>query len=124
MLVTALAAPSPRPPVVIRRPQAIASAELAAVKRIFVDDFGPDPASRQVQATVVTALVRSGRFIVTENRDRADAILRGTAIEASSQEVHAFSEGTAVGRAATKDTTVDTQTDQQATVSLRLVSKD
>ena len=48
---------------------------------------------------IVSALVASKRFVVTENRDRADAVLKGVALEKTSQEVHAFGEGTAVGGA-------------------------
>jgi hypothetical protein len=48
----------------------------------------------------VTALVGSKRFVVTENHDRADAVLKGVALEKSSQELHAFGESTAVSSAA------------------------
>jgi hypothetical protein len=44
-------------------------------------------------------LVATKRFKVTENRDKADAILKGVALEKSSQEVHAYGEGTSVGTA-------------------------
>src|SRR5262249_26019757 len=73
---------------------------LLAVKRIYVDSFGEDPISRQLQSMVISSLMASNRFIVTENRERADAILKGSALEKTSQEVHAYSDSTAVGGAA------------------------
>src|SRR5260370_32428480 len=74
-----------------------AAAGLLQVKRIFVEGFGDDAASKQIQAMVVTSLTESKRFIVTENKDRADAILRGSGLEKSSQEVHAYSDSTGSG---------------------------
>lgn len=76
------------------------SAELLQVKRIYVDSFGDDPVSKEMQSMIVSALASTKRFVVTENRDRADAILKGVALEKTSQELHAYGEGTAVGGAA------------------------
>jgi hypothetical protein len=121
-----------------------APSPVASVRRIFVDSFGSDPDSRQIQAIVVTALVASHRFIVTEDRNHADAILRGEAVEHRSQEVHAYHEGTGVGAGgaavvanssgatgvaraeslAANDSTLDTETVESASVSIRLVSAD
>lgn len=73
---------------------------LLKIKRIYVDSFGDDPISKEMQSMIVSALVGSKRFLVTENRERADAVLKGVALEKSSQEVHAYGESTAVGGAA------------------------
>jgi len=70
---------------------------LKDVKRIYVDTFGSDPVSAQIQAMVVTQLLQSNRFVVTENREKADAILKGAGIEKTSTEKHAFETGTAAG---------------------------
>ena len=72
-------------------------AALLKVKRIFVDSFGDDVISKELQSMIVSALVATKRFKVTENRDRADAILKGVALEKTSQELHAYGESTAVG---------------------------
>jgi hypothetical protein len=40
------------------------------------------------------------KAIVTENKEKADAILKGTAIEKTSQELHSSSDATSVGAAA------------------------
>lgn len=73
--------------------------QLNDVKKVFVESFGDDLISREIQSMIVSSLVSSKRFTVTENRDRADAVLKGVALEKTSQEVHAYGEGTAVGAA-------------------------
>lgn len=74
--------------------------KLLQVRRIYVEQFGDDAASKQLQAMVINALAESKRFIITENKERADAILKGSGLEKSSQELHAIGEGTSVGVAA------------------------
>jgi len=74
--------------------------KLLKVRRIFVDSFGDDAVSKQIQAMTVNSLQSSKKFIITENKDRADAILKGTALEKTSQELHAIGEGTSVAGAA------------------------
>lgn len=76
------------------------SAKLLSVKRIYVESFGDDVISKQLQAMVVNALTQSKRFIITENKEKADAVLKGTGLEKTSQELHAIGEGTTVARAA------------------------
>jgi hypothetical protein len=70
--------------------------DLARVRRIYVDTFGDDPVSKQVQSMLITALVESKRFQVTENRESADAIMKGVATEASSKDFHAASENSSL----------------------------
>ncbi|TAN21238.1 MAG: hypothetical protein EPN33_11450 [Acidobacteria bacterium] len=97
---------------------------LTAVKRIYVEPFGKDAQSQAIQSMVISTLVASGRFIVTENRGRADAVLQGQAIERTSQQLHTYQSATRVGRLASNDRTADTETDSHAAVSVRLVAKD
>jgi len=103
-------------------------AALLKVKRIFVDSFGDDAISKELQSMIVSALVATNQIKVTENRERADAILKGVAIEKTSQELHAYSEGTAVGgrngAAAIKDSSANTETVQEAKIAVRLVDLD
>ncbi len=131
-------------------------AALLKVKRIFVDSFGDDVISKELQSMIVSALVATKRFKVTENRDRADAILKGVALEKTSQELHAYGESTAVGAASggshgevsgtvvngtgsvsgsssggfiarhmgTSDSSVNTETINEARVAVRLVNPD
>jgi curli biogenesis system outer membrane secretion channel CsgG len=72
---------------------------LLKVKRIYVESFGEDITSKELQSMIVSSLVATKRFKVTENRERADAVLKGVALEKSSQELHAYSEATSVGSA-------------------------
>jgi hypothetical protein len=74
--------------------------KLLGVKRIYVDSFGDDLQSKQLQAMVMSSLAESKKFIITENKEKADAVLKGSGLEKTSQELHATSEGTAVGAAA------------------------
>jgi curli biogenesis system outer membrane secretion channel CsgG len=76
------------------------AAKLLNVRRIYVESFGGDSASQQLQAMVINSLAESKRFIVTENKDKADAVLKGTGLEKRAQEFHAIAEGTAVSTAA------------------------
>jgi len=127
-------------------------ATLLKVKRIFVDSFGDDAISKELQSMIVSALVASKRFKVTENRDRADAILKGVALEKTSQELHAYGESTSVGAASggshgeisgaggvvsgsssggfiarhmgTSDSSVNTETINEARIAVRLVNAD
>ena len=129
---------------------------LLKVKRIFVDSFGDDVISKELQSMIVSSLVATKRFKVTENRDRADAILKGVALEKTSQELHAYGESTAVGSASggshgevsgsvvngtgsvsgsssggfiarhmgTSDSSVNTETINEARIAVRLVNPD
>lgn len=52
--------------------------ELVGLKRVFVDKFGGGEGSAQLRDMVIASLQRARLFIVTENADRADAVLRGS----------------------------------------------
>jgi hypothetical protein len=125
---------------------------LLKVKRIYVDSFGDDTISKELQSMIVSSLVATKRFKVTENRERADAVLKGVALEKSSQELHAYGEATSVGGAAggshseisgsggtfsgssgggfvarhmgTSDSSVNTETVNDARIAIRLVNPD
>jgi hypothetical protein len=122
--------------------------KLIQVRRIYVESFGDDKISKILHAMVINSLVASKRFIITENKDKADAVLKGTAIEKTSQEVHASGEGTAVAGAAgavsgyanrssasvtgasvahaaqIEDSQLSTETIDRAAVAVRLVAAD
>lgn len=75
-------------------------AGLIEVKRIYVESFGTDEASKQLESMVVSSITESKRFIVTEDKNKADAILKGSAMQRTSQELHAYGSATNVGTAA------------------------
>ena len=69
---------------------------LARVRRIYVDPLSGGVAAEQIQDMVVAALRNTGLFVITENRERADVILKGSADEKIFNEVHSSSESIGV----------------------------
>lgn len=70
-------------------------ARLLRVRRLFVDRFGGGEGAAQIRDMVIASLQRSGLFLITENPDRADAVLRGSAEDLVFTDV--FQSGEAVG---------------------------
>jgi hypothetical protein len=117
-----------------------------------VESFGTTEAAQQLQAMLIASLTDSKRLTVTEDKTKADAILKGFASEKSSQEVHAFGSGTSVATAggshsgsisgsggnisgssqgafgaaasAINDSSVNTETIDSAKAAVRLVNED
>ena len=100
------------------------SKTLKKVRRIYVDTFGTTEAAQQLQAMLVTSLTESKRLTVTEDKTKADAILKGFTSERTSQEVHAYRSATAAGHSAIDDSSVNTETIDSAKASARLVDSD
>ena len=100
---TSTATPAQMPPECAQWVQAVKPPSVTSVKdvkRIFVDSFGDDPIAQQIQAMVVAQLLQSQKFVVTENRAKADAILKGAGVEKTSIETHSYESGTAASHAA------------------------
>ena len=114
---------------------------LARAKRIYVESFGDDRISKTLQAMLVDSFTSTKRFIITENRDRADLILKGSALEKTSQELHALGSGTTVVAGSghensngsgsfsargsgIEDAQTSTETINDARIAVRLVSPD
>jgi hypothetical protein len=53
--------------------------QLLTVRRVFVDRLGGGETAAQMRDMIISSLHASKLFAVTENADRADAILRGSA---------------------------------------------
>ncbi len=128
------------------------SKSLRKVQRIYVDSFGTTEAAQQLQAMIVASLTESKRLTVTEDKTKADAVLKGFASEKTSQEVHAYGSATAVSSAggahsgsvsgyngnisgsssggfhasgaAIDDSSLNTETIDSAKASVRLVNND
>lgn len=56
-----------------------ADPQLLAVRRIHVEKMSGGETAQHIRDMVIASLQRSGLFALTENPDRADAILRGSA---------------------------------------------
>jgi len=82
------------------RLEAELTGKLLRAKRVYLDSFGEDPVNKALQAMVLDALRASKRFIVTEDKEKADLILKGAALEKTTQEAHALGSGTSVAGAA------------------------
>ncbi len=54
------------------------STQLLQVKRLFLDKFAGGEGSAQLRDMIIAAIQRSRLFVLTENPDRADAVLRGS----------------------------------------------
>jgi len=65
----------PLPAVELHPPAGVA---LAKVRRIYVDQLGGGAGSDQIRDMLITALQNSGLYVLTENPERADAILKGS----------------------------------------------
>ena len=89
-----------RPAISSLTPDAEIAEKLLKAKRIYVESFGTDGISKTLQAMVIDAFRNSHRFIITENKEKADLTLKGSALEKSSQELHAIGSATAVAGAA------------------------
>ncbi|MCX6621317.1 MAG: hypothetical protein NTY38_09590 [Acidobacteria bacterium] len=90
---------------------------LLQAKRIYVDSFGESPENKSLAAMVLDAVRTSKKFIVTENRDRADLILKGAALERTTQEFHALGSSTSVaGASARHSSTLSGAASQTGTV--------
>ncbi len=56
--------------------------ELLNVKRVFVEQLNGGDTAYQIRDLIISALQNSKLFILTENKDRADTIMRGSAGDA------------------------------------------
>jgi hypothetical protein len=66
--------------------------DLAHVKKIYVDQLGGGHTSDQMRDMIIAALQNSKLFAITENQERADAILRGSADDKVYTEDHQSSD--------------------------------
>jgi hypothetical protein len=67
------------PPAAVPKPTTDSPPELGTVRRIYVDVFTGGESAARMRELIMGALQRSKAFIITENEERADAILRGAA---------------------------------------------
>jgi hypothetical protein len=72
---------------------------LLSAKRIYVESFGNDSINKILQAMVIDAIGSNKRFIITENKDKADLVLKGSSLEKTSHEMHSLGSATTVSGA-------------------------
>lgn len=65
---------------------------LASIQRVYVDKLGGGADSDQMRDMIIAALQNSKLFVVTENADRADAVLRGSSDDKIYTDEHSSSD--------------------------------
>lgn len=71
MLLAPFAADEERPP------EEETAGQLAKVRRIYIDILTGGDTAIQIRELLMTSLQRSKQFIITENEEKADAVLKG-----------------------------------------------
>jgi hypothetical protein len=69
------------------------SGELCHIRRIHVEKLTGGETAEQIRAMIIATLQKTGLFVLTEDPDRADAILRGTAEDLIFTETHDTRDG-------------------------------
>jgi hypothetical protein len=82
--------PAPPPP----DTPADVSAQLIKVRRVFVDRLSGGPTAEQIRDMIIAALQASKLFVITENEERADAYLRGSAEDLVFTDTYSYSDST------------------------------
>lgn len=124
--------------------------QLLTVRRVFVDRLSGGETAAQMRDMIVSSLQNARLFVITENQERADAVLRGSAEDlvftdehSSSDSVHAQANFGLGGGASTSRTATRSQRSQyggmgvgdsesshsmerkhEAVAAVRLVNKD
>ena len=85
--------------------------QLLTVRRVFVDRLSGGDTAVQMRDMIVSSLQNAKLFVITENADRADAIMRGSAEDLVFTEEHSSSEGiNARANVGTRSSTARTNT--------------
>src|SRR3954468_17557974 len=69
---------------------------LARVRRVYVEQLGGGAQSDQMRDMIIAALQNSKMFLLTDNPDRADATLRGSADDKIYNEDHSSSDSVGI----------------------------
>jgi hypothetical protein len=67
--------------------------QLLTVRRVYVDRLTGGDTAAQMRDILISSLAGARLFVITENQERADAVLRGAAEDLVFTEVHTSSEG-------------------------------
>ena len=120
---------------------------LLEIRRVFVDRLGGGETASQIRDMIISSLQSGRLFVITEKEERADAFLRGSAEDLVFTDVHSSSDNINARAAASlgsnpdkeaadrrsrsgsitvgeQESTRIAERKHEATVSVRLVSKD
>src|SRR5450755_474581 len=90
MLLCGQALPALPAPVAAVEPDTLR--QLLTVRRVFVDRFSGGETAAQMRDMVISSLQGSKLFVITENQEKADAILRGSSEDLVFNETHSSSD--------------------------------
>src|SRR5579871_1050404 len=92
-----LLAPIEKPPAPVpaedRTAEEAGDAQLARVRRIYIDTLTGGDAALKIRDLLMTSLQKSKLFVITEDEDKADAVLKGSAGDEVFNETHQSSDG-------------------------------
>jgi len=98
--------------------------QLLAVRRVYVDRLGGGNVAAHIRDMLIAALHRTRLFIVTEDEERADAFLRGSAEDLIFSETRSSREELRAGGIAVTDGNYSRERKHEAAAALRLVARD
>src|SRR5580692_7024922 len=92
--VPAVVAPAPTTAPVVASPTVETDSllHLLTLRRVYVDRFSGGETAAQLRDMVINGLQGSKLFVITENQDKADAILRGSGEDLVYNETHSSSD--------------------------------
>ena len=90
LMQQAAAPPAPHRQAAIERQNL---AQLSTIRRICVDRLGGGETAAQIRDMIIASLQSANLYVITENPDRADAFLRGSAEDLVFTEAFSSSEG-------------------------------
>jgi len=86
------------------------SGQLVTVKRVYVDRLTGGETAAQMRDLIITSFQNSKLFVLTENQERADAILRGAAEDLIYTDAFSSSEGINARAGGSDNSSVGTST--------------
>ena len=92
-LLAALAAPGDGPPSPQAAIEETGLRQLLSVRRVYVDRLTGGETAAQMRDILISSMEGTKLFIITENQERADAILRGAAEDLVFTETHNSTDG-------------------------------
>jgi hypothetical protein len=92
-LLAALAAPGGDPPSPQAGIEETGLRQLLSVRRVYVDRLTGGETAAQMRDILISSMEGTKLFIITENQERADAILRGAAEDLVFTETHNSTDG-------------------------------
>ena len=87
--------PASAPPAPAPQPAAVETdslRQLLTLRRVYVDRFSGGETAAQMRDMIISSLQNTKLFVITENQEKADAILRGSAEDLVFNEQHSSSD--------------------------------